>query len=142
MNSFTKLALQASHVMNKQIIITASIFGILAVVFGAFGAHSLRTQISPSDLQIWKTAVDYQFYHTLALVFLSTFSRFKKGFIHLSFWFFTLGIIFFSGSLYLLATKNLITISITPILGPLTPTGGLFFILGWISLLLAALKNK
>jgi uncharacterized membrane protein YgdD (TMEM256/DUF423 family) len=115
---------------------------MLAVALGAFGAHSLRSQISPSDLQIWKTAVDYQFYHTLALVFLSTFSRFKRGLINLSFWFFTLGIIFFSGSLYLLAIKSLIAGPAVSILGPVTPIGGLFFILGWISLLLAALKNK
>lgn len=128
--------------MNKRIIVTASIFGMLAVASGAFGAHSLRNQISPSDLQIWKTAVDYQFYHTLALVFLSTFSRFKRGLINLSFWFFTLGIIFFSGSLYLLAIKSLIAGTAVSILGPVTPIGGLFFILGWISLLLAALKNK
>ena len=128
--------------MNKRIIVTASIFGILAVALGAFGAHSLRNQIGPNDLQIWKTAVDYQFYHTLALVFLSTFSRFKRGLINLSFWFFTLGIIFFSGSLYLLAIKSLIAGPAVSILGPVTPIGGLFFILGWISLLLAALKNK
>jgi uncharacterized membrane protein YgdD (TMEM256/DUF423 family) len=128
--------------MNKRIIVTASIFGILAVVFGAFGAHSLKTQVNSSDLQIWKTAVDYQFYHTFALIFLSTFSRFKKGLINLSFWFFVLGIIFFSGSLYLLATKSLMNTPLISILGPVTPIGGLFFILGWISLLLAALKNK
>ena len=128
--------------MNKRIIIVASISGILAVSFGAFGAHILKNQINPSDFQVWETAVDYQFYHTLALVFLSTFSRFKKGLVNLSSWLFTLGIFLFSGSLYLLAIKNLINAPGLALLGPVTPIGGTFFILGWISLLLAALKDR
>ncbi|MFA5245757.1 MAG: DUF423 domain-containing protein, partial [Pedobacter sp.] len=63
--------------MNKRIIIIASVFGMLAVILGAFGAHALKALLKPSDLEVWKTAVDYQFYHTLALLFLSAFSRFK-----------------------------------------------------------------
>ena len=128
--------------MNKQIIIAASVSGILAVSLGAFGAHSLKNQIDSNDLHIWKTAVEYQFYHTLALIFLSTFSKFTRSFIRLSALFFLLGILLFSGSLYLLAIKNLIPSLSPSILGPITPIGGLFFILGWISLLLAALKDK
>lgn len=128
--------------MNKRIIIIASVFGMLAVILGAFGAHSLKSQLDPTDLAIWKTAVEYQFYHTLALLFLSTFSRFKSRAINLASWFFTIGILFFSGSLYLLAAKDLLNISQISILGPITPIGGLFFILGWISLLVATVKNK
>lgn len=128
--------------MNKRIIIIASVFGMLAVILGAFGAHNLKSQLGPTDLAIWKTAVEYQFYHTLALLFLSTFSRFKSRAINLASWFFTIGILFFSGSLYLLAAKDLLNISQISILGPITPIGGLFFILGWISLLVATVKNK
>jgi uncharacterized membrane protein YgdD (TMEM256/DUF423 family) len=128
--------------MNKRIIIIASVFGMLAVILGAFGAHALKTLLDPADLQVWKTAVEYQFYHTLALLFLSTFSRSRSRLINLASWFFTLGIILFSGSLYLLAAKDLLNMNQFSFIGPLTPIGGLFFILGWISLLIATLKNK
>lgn len=128
--------------MNKQIILTASVFGILAVVFGAFGAHALKVRISPEELTTWGTAVQYQFYHVLALLFLSTFSRFRSRFIVIAYWCFTFGILFFSGSLYILATKNLLDINQITFIGPITPIGGLLFIIGWIALLLAAIKNK
>ena len=128
--------------MNKKIIITAAIFGALAVVFGAFGAHSLKKIISPASLELWHTAVQYHFYHTFALLFLSTFGRFKNKIINFSFYCFSTGIVFFSGSLYLMALKNVVTIGSSSILGPITPIGGLFFILGWLSLLLAAFRDK
>jgi len=128
--------------MNKRIIIIASVFGMLAVILGAFGAHALKSLLVPADLQVWKTAVEYQFYHTLALLFLSTFSRSRSRLINLASWFFTLGVILFSGSLYLLAAKDLLNMNQFSYIGPVTPIGGLFFILGWISLLIATLKNK
>jgi uncharacterized membrane protein YgdD (TMEM256/DUF423 family) len=128
--------------MNKRIIIAASIFGMIAVILGAFGAHSLKVGLSPSDLEVWKTAVDYHFYHTFALLFLSTFSRKNSRIINLSAWFFTIGIFLFSGSLYLISTKEILNISQVGVIGPLTPIGGLFFIMGWMSLLIATLKNK
>jgi uncharacterized membrane protein YgdD (TMEM256/DUF423 family) len=128
--------------MNKRIIIFASVFGILAVILGAFGAHGLKELISAGELDTWNTAVQYQFYHTLALLFLATFSRFKSRAINAASWFFTIGILLFSGSLYLLSAKTILNISNISVLGPLTPIGGLLFILGWISLLVATIKNK
>ena len=128
--------------MNKRIIIIASMFGILAVILGAFGAHTMKNLLDPADLVVWKTAVEYQFYHTFALLFLSTFSRFRSRAINFASWFFTLGIFLFSGSLYLIAAKDLLNINQLSVIGPITPIGGLFFILGWISLLIATLKNK
>jgi uncharacterized membrane protein YgdD (TMEM256/DUF423 family) len=128
--------------MNKRIILTASLFGVLAVVFGAFGAHGLKDKISASELEIWKTAVDYQFYHTLVLLFLASFSRFKSRLINAASYMFTLGIILFSGSLYLLSTRSVTGLEWTNVLGPITPLGGVLFILGWICLFLATLKNK
>lgn len=128
--------------MNKRIIIFASVFGILAVILGAFGAHSLKELISAKELDTWNTAVQYQFYHTLALLFLATFSRFRSRAINAASWFFSFGILFFSGSLYLLSIKSILNISNIVLLGPLTPIGGLLFILGWISLLVATVKNK
>lgn len=126
--------------MNKQIIITAAVFGILAVVLGAFGAHGLRDKVSDADLENWKTAVNYQFYHTLALLFLASFTSLNKSMANASFICFSLGILLFSGSLYLLATRSLTGFP-SKVLGPITPIGGLFFIGGWVFLLIAALKN-
>ncbi|RYG04516.1 MAG: DUF423 domain-containing protein, partial [Chitinophagaceae bacterium] len=113
-----------------------------AVVLGAFGAHSLKKMITPESLDIWQKGVEYQFYHTFALLYLSTFARYKHKLIGLAFVLFTFGIILFSGSLYLLALKDSYALSISAILGPLTPIGGLCFIAGWISLFIAALRDK
>jgi len=128
--------------MNKRIIITASLFGILAVILGAFGAHGLKTRISPDEIGTWETAVQYHFYHVFALLFLSTFSRVRSRLINIAYWFFTFGILLFSGSLYMLSTKSILGITATSLLGPITPVGGLCFIMGWIALLLAAIRHK
>ena len=128
--------------MNKQIIVTASVFGALAVIAGAFGAHGLKQLIDAQQLAIWHTAVEYQFYHVFALLFLAILPQNKNRLINAAYYLFTLGIIFFSGSLYLLACSSLIGWSWLWIMGPVTPLGGLLFIAGWITLLLAALRSK
>ncbi|MDN5284775.1 MAG: hypothetical protein JWR38_1049 [Mucilaginibacter sp.] len=128
--------------MNKQIIITASVFGMLAVITGAFGAHGLKAVLPASQLEVWHTAVQYNFYHVFALLFLSTFARFKNRLITVSYYFFTFGIVFFSGSLYLLSCRSILGWNWLIALGPITPLGGLLFILGWLTLALAALRNK
>jgi uncharacterized membrane protein YgdD (TMEM256/DUF423 family) len=127
--------------MNKRIILTAAFLGVLAVILGAFGAHMLKAFVSTSSLEIWQKGVEYQFYHVFALLYLSTFARYKNKLIGFSFLFFTVGILLFSGSLYVLALKDIYHFSAS-FIGPITPIGGLFFILGWISLFLAALKDK
>lgn len=127
--------------MNKQIVITASVFGILAVVFGAFGAHGLQAKISLFELDIWKTAVQYQFYHVFALLFLSLIPSAKAKLLNWAYWCFTIGILLFSGSLYLLSTRNITGLPVA-FLGPVTPIGGVFFIIGWASLLFSAIKSK
>lgn len=128
--------------MNKRIILTAAFFGTLAVVLGAFGAHSLKKIVTPESLTIWQKGVEYQFYHTFALLYLSTFARYKHKLIALASVLFTLGIILFSGSLYILALKDTYHPTFSTILGPITPIGGLCFILGWICLFFAALRDK
>ena len=128
--------------MNKQIILTASFFGLIAVILGAFGAHGLEGKISEYHIGTWKTANQYHFYHTLALLFLSTFSRAKSQSIKVSYIFFSLGILLFSGSLYLLSVRNLLGIENLSILGPITPLGGVCFMVGWIGLFVAAMKHK
>lgn len=128
--------------MNKRIILTASFFGFAAVALGAFGAHGLENKIGEDQLETWETAVDYQFYHTIALLFLATFSRAKNTYIKFSFITFTLGILLFSGSLYVLSTRTITDFGSATILGPITPVGGLCFLLGWAGLFVATIKNK
>lgn len=128
--------------MNKRLILTAAFFGALAVILGAFGAHSLKQIISATQLEIWQKGVEYQFYHTIALLYLSTFARHKNKLIAWSFTAFTLGIVLFSGSLYILAVRDAYNFGFTSFVGAITPVGGLCFILGWVFLFLAALKDK
>ncbi|MBS7565196.1 DUF423 domain-containing protein [Mucilaginibacter sp. Bleaf8] len=128
--------------MNRTIIITAAILGAVAVIAGAFGAHALKAILSPQQIQIWGTAVQYHFYHVFALLFLSTFARDKNNLVFASYWLFLLGILFFSGSLYLLSFSGVLHWNWLHILGPITPVGGLLFISGWITLALAAIRNK
>lgn len=128
--------------MNKQIILTAAIFGMLAVILGAFGAHALKAAVPPQQVQIWNTAVQYHFYHVFALLFLSTFARFKNNLVFASYCLFSLGIVLFSGSLYLLSCSSILQWSWLPVLGPVTPVGGLLFIAGWFTLALAAIRYR
>ena len=128
--------------MNKQIILTASFLGLTAVILGAFGAHGLEGKISDYHLGTWKTANQYHFYHTLALLFLSTFSRAKNASIRVSFFAFVVGILLFSGSLYLLSVRSLIGLDEFRMLGPVTPLGGLCFLVGWVGLFVAAVRNR
>lgn len=128
--------------MNRRIILTASFFGGLAVILGAFGAHSLKSLISADALSIWTKGIEYQFYHTFALLFLSTFARFRTKLVDFSYYCFTIGTVFFSGSLYLLATREISHIGFVNFIGPITPIGGLFLVAGWVILFFAALKNR
>jgi len=128
--------------MNKRIILTASFFGAVAVLLGAFGAHGLKALIDAPSLEIWQKGVDYQFYHTFALLYLSTFARYRNKLINIAYFCFTFGILLFSGSLYLLATRSILHLQFVDILGPITPIGGLLFVLGWIMLFFAAFKDK
>lgn len=127
--------------MSKRILLTASLFGAIAVIFGAFGAHSLKNVLSSGALEVWAKGVEYQFYHTFALLFLAQFAG-EDPLVKWAYRFFTLGIVLFSGSLYLLSTREILNIGFVNFIGPVTPIGGLCFILGWSLLFFAALKRK
>jgi len=128
--------------MKNKIVFTASIFGALAVIAGAFGAHSLQSSISPQNLEVWHTAVQYQFYHAFALLFLSAYANLNNSLRTIAYYLFTVGIAFFSGSLYLLSCRELLGWNWLIFMGPVTPIGGLLFIFGWLTLALAALKTS
>lgn len=119
----------------KNEFLLAGIIGALAVVLGAFGAHFLKNNLSENSLAIYKTGVQYHFYHCLAILgVIALGNRIKASNRKYSILFFAIGILFFSGSLYVLATAKLVGWNPAMIAGPLTPIGGLFFILGWLSL--------
>lgn len=128
--------------MQKTFGIIAALYGMFAVVLGAFGAHALKDKLDTYQHVIYEKAVSYQFYHIAALfavAFLST--KLQTRTLLYSGWFFTVGILFFSGSLYLLATRSLTGMdALTPVLGPVTPLGGLCLIVGWILLLISFTK--
>jgi uncharacterized membrane protein YgdD (TMEM256/DUF423 family) len=119
----------------------AGVMGLIAVVLGAFGAHSLKPLIDESSLHNWETASRYQFYHSLAILLVAVLCNgVNNKMLERSALFFLIGIILFSGSLYLLSIRSLIDCNLSW-LGPITPIGGVFFILGWLALILSQKKD-
>ena len=128
--------------MQKTFGMIAALYGALAVILGAFGAHALKAKLDAYQLEIFNKGVQYQFFHVFALLAVAFLAnRISSQSLVFAGWSFSLGILFFSGSLYLLATRQLLGIeSFSAILGPITPLGGLCFIMGWILLLLSFKK--
>ncbi len=122
--------------MAKTILMTASVFLALAVALGAFGAHGLKSQLSTDMLQTYKTGVEYHFYHALGLLLIGILAvSFPSELFKWSAILISVGIVLFSGSLYVLAVSGI------KWLGAVTPVGGLSFIAGWILLFLAVWKK-
>ncbi|MBC7873358.1 MAG: DUF423 domain-containing protein [Ferruginibacter sp.] len=130
--------------MHKNYLAAAAIFGGLAVALGAFGAHGLESITKDEKiLHGFRTGVEYQLYHALALLALAGFSdKFPGNWMKWVGTCFISGIILFSGSLYLLTFFKIQGSSAVKFVGPITPLGGLFFIAGWLSLLIAAVKKR
>lgn len=130
--------------MHKTYIAAAAVFGALAVISGAFGAHGLeKITTDEKVLHGFHTAVQYQMYHALALLAVALiYEKFPNRLIKLAANSFTTGIILFSGSLYLLTFLKMQDSSIIKFIGPVTPLGGLFFIAGWLFLLFGILRKK
>src|SRR5690348_3511501 len=129
--------------MQKPFLIIAALFGILSVAIGAFGAHAIRAAVSPDAYEIYETGVRYQFYHTLALLAVGVLLTWFPGrLLSLAGIFFIVGIVLFSGSLYLITALKSAGRVISPAVGILTPVGGLFFIAGWVMLFVAFLGRK
>lgn len=119
--------------MLRTFLLLAAFFGFTGVGLGAFAAHGLKNRLSADYLAIFQTGVHYQMLHALALFGVALLSTQLSGrLIGASGWLFVAGIMIFSGSLYLL------TLTATPVLGAITPFGGLCFLGGWLCLGLAA----
>jgi uncharacterized membrane protein YgdD (TMEM256/DUF423 family) len=122
--------------MSKIILMIASVLLVLAVAIGAFGAHGLKSHLSDEMMQVYKTGVEYHFYHALGLLLVGLLAiSIPSAFLNWSAICLTLGVVLFSGSLYLLAITGI------KWLGAVTPLGGLSFIAGWVLLFLGIWKK-
>ena len=129
--------------MHRGFFISGCTFAGLAVVLGAFGAHALKDVLSEDLQTTYETAVRYQFYHAIALfVTAFAFEKLNRKLLFYAAYSFLIGIILFSGSLYLITYfKSGGSVGIKGI-GMITPFGGLFFIIGWVWLIVAAWKRS
>lgn len=128
--------------MHKFFLASGAAFAGLGVVLGAFGAHSLKQMVGPETVSTFQTGVQYQMYHAFALVIVAIlFERMPTTGLQWAGICFMVGILLFSGSLYLLASlKAMNKVGISGV-GIITPFGGLFFIAGWLLLIIAILRK-
>lgn len=119
--------------MNRTILLTGTVMGVLAIILGAFGAHGLEKLVDAEAVKTFETGVTYQMYHALFLLFLGIFSGMTVKTKKRVFLFVVSGVILFSFSIYLLALNSLTTFDFK-IIGFLTPIGGVLMIIGWICL--------
>lgn len=128
--------------MEKKILILGLILGMLSIIFGAFGAHALKKVLSEESLVSFETGVRYQMYHALFLLLIANTAFLSVKEKSILFYLVLVGVLFFSGSIYLLATSVVTGIK-TKILGPITPIGGAILIASWSYFLYALIvKNR
>ena len=126
--------------MDKKIRITGAIFGLTAVMIGAFGAHGLEKVLDASAIATFETGVKYQMYHALLLLLIPMFALSEKT--KKIVWVLLLtGVLFFSGSIYGLATNELTSFDVTKI-ALITPLGGTLLIISWVLLVIHFIKSK
>ena len=127
--------------MDKKILLVAAILGVTAIILGAFGAHGLKKVLSVEQLATFEVGVRYQMYHALFLLFIGVFTFLSDKERLVIFWLTIIGVLFFSGSIYLLATNGITNFK-TKFIGPITPIGGLFLISAWSYLFYLVLSKK
>lgn len=122
--------------MKKNLIIT-SILGIITIILGAFGAHILKESLEPEAFKSFETAVTYQMYHVIVLLFVNSYQEFTPKRKNIISYLFFVGILFFSGSIY-----GIHLLKINPkTIWFITPLGGLLFISGWVLMLIYFIKK-
>jgi len=126
---------------NKNIVVTASILAAITIAIGAFGAHGLKQLVDAKSVATFETGVRYQMYHCLALLVVGFAKPISENTKKWVFRFFLFGIVFFSGSIYLLALKEVLPFTVS-FLGPTTPIGGMLFIIGWLRLAFSLFSLK
>lgn len=127
--------------MDRKILCTAALLGVIAIILGAFGAHGLKKIVEPESIITFETGVRYQMYNALFLLFLGATPLVAQKAKKLIFVLVLVGVLFFSGSIYFLACNSLFSFDFKKI-GIITPIGGLLLILGWTVLFLNLIKRK
>ena len=127
--------------MDKKILLVAAVLGVTAIILGAFGAHGLKKVLTVEQLATFEVGVRYQMYHALFLLFIGAFTFLGEKERSVIFYLTIVGVLFFSGSIYFLAT-NTVTHLKTKFLGPITPIGGMFLILAWSYFFYVILTKK
>jgi uncharacterized membrane protein YgdD (TMEM256/DUF423 family) len=127
--------------MDKKIISTGAILGMIAIILGAFGAHALKKVLSMEELSTFETGVRYQMYHALFLIFIGIINELSQKTKKIIYNLVVFGVLLFSGSIYLLATNTLTSFDFK-VIGFITPIGGLLLILAWGVLLFHTLMKK
>lgn len=127
--------------MDKKILLVAVFLGVTAIILGAFGAHALKKVLSEAQLQSFEVGVRYQMYHALFLLFIGATQIITLKEKTIVFYLTLTGVLFFSGSIYVLTTNGLTGIK-SKLIGPITPIGGLLLILSWGYLFYAILTKK
>lgn len=125
--------------MTKKILIVASILGMTSIILGAFGAHGLKQLIPEQAIQTFETGVRYQMYHAILLLFVGTTSLIQPKTKKIIYYLIMFGVLFFSGSIYGLATNTLTAFDFKSI-GFITPIGGLLLIVAWGFMFVGFLK--
>jgi uncharacterized membrane protein YgdD (TMEM256/DUF423 family) len=127
--------------MDKKIISTGALFGMIAIIFGAFGAHALKKVVPTEQLLTFETGVRYQMYHALFLIFIGISNNISEKTKKTIYNLVLFGVILFSGSIYLLATNNISQFDFK-VIGFVTPIGGLLLIVAWGVLFYNIIKKK
>jgi uncharacterized membrane protein YgdD (TMEM256/DUF423 family) len=127
--------------MDKKIISTGAVLGMIAIILGAFGAHALKKVLSIEELSTFETGVRYQMYHALFLIFIGIINELSQKAKKIIYNLVVFGVLLFSGSIYLLATNTLTSFDFK-VIGFITPIGGLLLILAWGVLLFHTLMKK
>lgn len=127
--------------MKKNILITAAVLGLTAIVLGAFAAHGLKSLLFEPDIAIFETGVRFQMYHALFLLFVGQSTLLSEKYQRTIFLLTVIGVVCFSGSIYLLATNDLTAFDFKKI-ALVTPLGGTLLIAAWASMLAGFVKMK
>jgi len=127
--------------MNKKLLVTGTVFGVLGIILGAFASHGLKGLISIEALQSFETGVRYQMYHAFLLLILGSTSILKEKPKQIVYFIVVVGVLFFSGSIYGLSTNELTALNFKSI-ALITPLGGVLLIIAWLILLINFLKMK
>lgn len=127
--------------MNRSLLIAGAFFGVVAIILGAFAAHGLKSLVSPENIQTFETGVRYQMYSALLLLFLGGSPVASEKVKTICFYLTIIGVLLFSGSIFLLATNSLTSFDFR-VIALLTPVGGFLMILAWLVLLFSFFKLK